>query len=120
MKFISSNWFKIVVASSLLFVAISIGYNFFVLIPKQQKFSNCMKSYDTNFKNSIVSNMKLSPADLCSRTVNFSDFVDLGKAIREQVDEEYNEKYANPEDPWIKGMKEKEIYETVREIILLI
>ena len=118
-NFVKENWFKLVVAVSILFFVASIGYYFIVLTPKQQKFSNCLKSYDEGFQDFLITELRLSSSDLCRLGLNFSDFIDIGRPINDEIEMEYKQKYENPEDPWIKSKMEKEIYEKMRLEILL-
>ena len=91
-------------------VAAAVSYNFFVLVPKQQAFSNCMRSYNTTWEEFASKYVKVSTADFCERGYVFSDFMRVAATAKEEV----YAQYANP-DAVAVDIISKEIGKKIRE-----
>ena len=101
-----------------LLASVSLAYNFFILIPAKQSFEHCLASYNTETRNWITEHLDLSTVDLCEMGYGYSRFIEKGRSVRASIRAEYEEKYANPDDYWIRQKQEKEINAEVKRSIL--
>lgn len=116
--FIKENWFKLIVVMMFILILVPFYYNSFILSPKREAFSNCLKSYGNKYDDFILEHLRMSPVKLCQKGIQFSDFVDIGRQIRLNKTNEYKIKYADPNNYWIQAQLEKEIDDVMRKEIL--
>lgn len=117
-NWLKENWFKFTITVLLSLLVGTFLYNSFVLEPKKQSFENCLKSYDSGWKEGLAGEPYfLSTIELCENGYSFSEFLALGRVVSSIVEAEYKEKYANVDDYWIQEKMKKEKADRLKEII---
>jgi len=118
MNWLKENWFKVGILVILSLTVSTFLYKTFVTDSNNQAFDNCLKSYDSTWREALSGKPYfLSVSELCASGYGFSEFLKIARGNNAKIEAEYKTAYADTDNYWIQEKMVKEKSDTLRTIL---
>lgn len=102
--------FKVAIIISIAVISYSVYFYVFILLPKNQDFDNCVKSYHPDWWLIMSDTYRLSPTDLCSKGYVYSSTINIIRTATNEIKSQYKD----PDNFWIQDKIKSEISNKLR------